>query len=187
MKKSFTLIEIIIVVGILGMVFPLLFSIVFSIVRQQTKLTRVSLIKREGDSLVNHVKRKIRSNAYKIYNAATPFTTVNEQCSADNSSYSSDSELYLSNTDTDWFYYGYDNNTIYYNDNALGELTRITTSNVKISNFEISCFRQSIFAPAVIKLSFDICYKGTALDCNTTLGEEIATLYFQTYIALRNY
>ena len=66
LKKSFTLIELIVAVGIVGLVLPAVFSIFFSIIRQQLVLIAFQDMKRQGDSIQRNIKNILQNRVAYI-------------------------------------------------------------------------------------------------------------------------
>jgi len=55
-NKSFTLVELIVAVGVVALVLPAIFNIFFVIIRQQIVLTAYQDMKRQGDSIAKNIK-----------------------------------------------------------------------------------------------------------------------------------
>lgn len=181
MKKFFTLIEVIVVLGVLGFIIPTIFIIVFTISREQLKINSITEIKRQGDFIVNNISNLIKNNAISIHNSIPP-NQSNIVCY--NANYSSDLELYFKDQNDNWF-------RIFYNNNKISSSSAITTidlnsNSTKIYNFSIGCQSGSFYSAPIVNLSFDICYKGNQTDC-ININESTASLHYQTKIKLRNY
>src|SRR3989338_10391507 len=67
-NRSFTFIETLVVISVLGLVFPIMFSILFVILQQQLRIFRLTEVKRQGDYIVSFLENTIKDNAYTIYN-----------------------------------------------------------------------------------------------------------------------
>ena len=182
MKKSFTLIETIVVVAVIGLTLPVLIGTIFILVRQQTKIIRLSQVKREGDYIINLMENTIRNRAISIHSGIP--TEGNIVCK-DAGSSSSGPPLYFLDKNGQWFGYLADSNSIA--SNSANPTINLTSSKILISNFSIDCSRKIIYSPASISLGFDICYDIGAGVCTSTRPEEIASLHYQTRIKLRNY
>ena len=63
---SFTLIEVIVSLAVIGLVIPAIFSIVFVLMNQQAKIQRLKIIKQEGDYILNHISNQIKNNAIGV-------------------------------------------------------------------------------------------------------------------------
>ncbi|MFA5770474.1 MAG: type II secretion system protein [Patescibacteria group bacterium] len=183
MKKSFTLIETIVVVAVIGLTLPVLFAIIFILMRQQTKINRLSQVKREGDYVINLMENTIKNDAITIH-SGKPADDANITCSLANSSFSGPPLYFLDKTRR-WFGYEDGVNTIASASSAVSSIN-LTSSKAKISSFSLSCSRENLFSPASISLSFKIEYCNDVA-CNQTRPEETASLFYQTRIKLRNY
>ncbi len=187
MKKllGFTLIETIVVVAVIGLTLPVLIGAVFVMVRQQTKIIRLSQVKREGDYIINLMENTIRDKAVSIHSGQPDDTNI--ICKIVGTPPSAPS-LYFFDRDKQWFGYIFDTSAIASKsadlDNLPNVLTYVlTSSKSKVSAFSIGCSRVTDFSAPVVTLSFDICYE----TCNMARPEDYAKLHYQTRIKLRNY
>jgi prepilin-type N-terminal cleavage/methylation domain-containing protein len=185
MKKGFTLIETIVVVAVIGLTIPILFAILFTLMRQQVKIYQLSQIKREGDYIINIIDNTIRNRAVIIYKSDTIIDS-NIVCNDLVPAY----PPLLSGTTVDKLYFLDKNNvwfgfkqigTIIYSSSVTSDVS-LTSSKTGISGFSISCNRNTVYSPPSVSISFNISY-------NTTSGrpEETTSMYYQTRIKLRNY
>lgn len=186
-KGGFTFMEIVVVIGVLTIAFPALFSMVFSVLQQQTKALRVSAIKREGDYVLTSLKDILRNRTYRIYDSS--ISSSNEKCGINSLSptVTTINEPIFEDLDYNWFRFTIDSDKFASTSATITTPLYLTSSQVLISNLSIGCSRISSFAPATIILSFDICYKGGLDNCPTTRGDEIANMHYQSYITLRNF
>ena len=94
-KKGFTLIETIVVVAVIGLTLPVIFSIFFVLFQQQTKIYRLNTVKKEGDYVINLIENTIRDDAVTILSSNSPIPpdATNLKCANDSTSYSSTSSL----------------------------------------------------------------------------------------------
>lgn len=65
-KSAFTLVEVIIVLSIISLTFPLLFSTLFVVSRQQVSTNRLTDVKQQGDAVMNYLTTQMRNNAIQI-------------------------------------------------------------------------------------------------------------------------
>lgn len=184
-KSGFTLLETIIVIGIISLILPLIFSIVFSITRQQAKVYVLSTVKREGDNALSVIENLIRTNAVAIYSDQALSTKVCTTISFDGDNGSS---FYFSDKDGNWFNFKTttDNNLlkIASNSSTLNMAIDLTsTKNTQISSFNISCDQTSSTTSPIISIQFTIAQKQT----NSTRIEDLASLNYSTKIKLRSY
>lgn len=188
-KKGFTIIEVIVVIAVVGLTLPVMFSIFFVLFQQQTKVYRLNSIKKEGDYIIRLVENNIKDNATMILrtNSPIPPDDTNKVCFDDLSSYSSTTSLYFLDENSAWFGYTADSRTIASDSANLAAAIDLTSSKILISNFSVSCSRTYTFSQPLVLLSFDICYDSGTGDCNSSRPEEVASLHYQTRIKLRNY
>ena len=185
-KKAFTLIEMIVVISILGLIMPVIFTVIFGIVREQVKIFRLSQIKEEGDFVLNTLGNTIRGNIVSIHSASPPDST-NIICDTVGASTPS-TVLYFLDKDANWLGYGTSGNQIAsYSASFASPPLNLTSSKTIISNFQISCQKTAVYSGATVLLGFDICYNTGAGSCLSTRPEETATLHYQTRFQLRNY
>jgi len=180
-KKSFTLIEMIVVLAIVGLVMPVIFAIIFGLARQQTKIYRLSEVKRQGNYVLNNTAVLIRNNAKSIHSTQPPSA---EQCATVDSLYSSNNSLYFLDKNDRWFGFKLTSNKI---SSESGNPADLTSTKVVVSGLTIGCKRTTLYSPATVSLSFDICYATGVGTCASSRPEETATLHYQTKIKLRNF
>ncbi len=181
--KGFTLIETIVVIAVIGLTLPVIFSIFFVLLQQQTKIYRLNTVKKEGDYVISLIGNTIRNEAVTIH-SASPSDDTNKECTGDGSLYNSTSSLYFLNKTGLWFGYISDGITIASSSASLASID-LTSSKTKISSFSISCSRRYLYSQPSVSLSFDIKYCNDVA-CSQTRPEELASLHYQTKIKLRN-
>lgn len=184
MKKLFTLIETIIVLGILGIATPIILTIVFIILKEEIKIKSLNQIKREGDYVLNTISYLIKNSAVSIHSSSPPDDT-NIICNLQNN-YSA-SELVFKDKLSNWFKISLSNDKISSYSSINNLTTDLTSNNVKIYNFSINCQNNSPYSAPLVSIEFDICYKGKKIDCSYNLQEDPPSLHYQTKIKLRNY
>ncbi len=181
---GFTLIEVIVVVGIIGLIMPALFAIVFGIVRQQAKVQALKQAKREGDFLLQNIGDNLRNYAVSIHSSSPP-TINNIVC--DSVDTSSPEPLFFQDKYGNWFTYGKtsfgkDDIKIASSSSIVGAGADLTTSSVDVEDFELSCSATSSFSPPIISIKFTILY-----NTDSTRVEDIGSLTYQTKVKLRSY
>ncbi len=174
-KKSFTLIEVIVVIGAISIVLPALFGIIFSLLRQQIKLYRLSEVKRQGDYALSLMENTIRNYGAAIYDdpVAGP-----ERCNT-----AGDSNLtvnYFKDNSNYWFRYVLSSGRIASQSEILGASVDLTSTSVTISNLSITCSRTATYSSPVVTIQFQV-NSGSG-----TRQEEKAQLSYVTRIKMKN-
>ncbi len=181
--KSFTLIETIVVIAVIALTLPVLIATIFILVRQQTKVVRLSQVKREGDYLINIMENTIKGEAVTIH-SAKPSDDTNIVCNTADSSFSGPPLYFLDKTGK-WFGYEEGTNTVA-SASAVSSIN-LTSSKTILSNFSISCSRSTIDSPPSVSLNFDVCYDTGSGICTSTRPEEVTSIHYQARIKLRSY
>jgi type II secretory pathway pseudopilin PulG len=191
-KKSFTLIEMIVVIATIGLVLPAVFAIVFTILQQQIKIQRLSIVKREGDYALSVMENTIRNYAKSIHSGIPDET--NEICKSVNSTpqsfdyfrdkYNNYFRFCRSRNGTDC---DGDGNFIASNSSILinnpSYFIALNSEKTKITNFSIQCYRTNLYSPPVVNVSFTIEYNTTS----TRPEERVTSLNYKTKIKLKSY
>ncbi len=186
MKKGFTFIEMVVVIATLLLALPTLFAIIFTVINQQTKIIRLTEVKRQGDYALAMMKNTIRNYATEIY-SDQGLTAANIKCSTAGSTWDniSPNELYFKSSDGKWLRY-YINMVSGINHiasaSAVFTATNLTSDKVTINNFSIVCNRNILYSPPILNISFQVQYKTAS-----TRPEDTASLNYQTAIKLRSY
>ena len=138
-NRGYTIIEIIVVVMMLGILLPAVFSILYAILQQQLKVYRITETKRQGDLILEFMKEKISRDGASIYApgpvdlCVTPGETITTT-DGNNFRFRDD------NNNTFWFNLTASTGDIRYRDAGINAL--LDNTQVTISNFEIGCIRR---------------------------------------------
>lgn len=76
MKKGFTLIEIIIVIGVLSILLPIFTNIFFNLSRLQVQLSILQELKEQGDFVQNQIMNTVRGSATSIDSTCAGFPSM---------------------------------------------------------------------------------------------------------------
>lgn len=177
-KKGFTIIEILIVTVVIGMMIPIVFTVMFSVIRQEARVFALNLVKTQGDFVLNSMKVTIRNSAISTH-SANPGTTANEVCTSVSTVPAAQDPLVLMDRDGNSFYYSVNGGAVASNSSVLAEPTMLTNLRVSITNFTMSCNKPTSSSSPVVTVSYTVNY-------TTTAGQSPATLDYQTKIKLRN-
>jgi len=190
LRNSFTLIEMIVVIGTIAFALPAVFAIVFTILQQQVKIQRLSIVKREGDYVLNVVENTIRSYAKSIHSGIPGAN--NEICKSS----TSETAAYFLDKFNNWFRFcqssigsncdGSANfiasNSSILNNGSPGYIN-LNSNKTIISAFSIQCYRTNLYSPPVVNVSFTIGYNTTS----TRPEERVTSLNYKAKIKLKSY
>ena len=162
-RSGFTLIEIIVVVGILGIIMIMGSNLFFSILRGSTKTKILQLVKQNGDYAISVMERMIR-NARSVNGGGNSITITNPDGRT----------TAFSCSDLD----GNGTNEISSNS------ARLISNEVKVENCSVFSITPGEVGvrPAVVTINFTLSQAAV-----TTRPEEQASVSFQTTVGLRNY
>ncbi len=160
-KKGFTLIEMLIVLTVVAIVLPTVFTIVIVIMRQQVRIYKVVETRRQGDYILTFIKdRLVRSNQILDYPGGTQLCA-----SAPSASSASDGSAvaFLGNDDVQYRIFsqtsGGTTNLMFAS--PANSATPITINNnlVDITNFSVQCGRRAGLGSPLINVSFTVRFK----------------------------
>lgn len=193
-RKGFSLLEIIVVLGVLALLLPTVFGVVYIIMQQQQRIYRLTETKKQGDLIMSYLKESISRSAVGIVNDAGV-----AQCVAPGITYSNTiGEFNLTMDDSttpDMFSFQQNAGQLLFIQQTymplLGAYSDTSISlndsvRVQIANFVIECRKRSAdlvnvnFFP-VVGFSFD----ATFVDATPTAQEGVVSLHYQTKVKLR--
>lgn len=171
-NRGFTLIELTIVLAILGVILPAVFAIFLAHIRAQTKVLILQEVKRNGDQAINTMVTLIKADGRSLQSSdGTPI------CSTPGTTYAGD--IYFMDSNDNRFMFHELTGRIA---SESAQTDYLTTNKVAITNFALTCQRDSQFTSPLVSISFDV-----AQALTTTRAEESATLPYQTKVRLRNF
>ncbi|NMB83755.1 hypothetical protein GYA28_00520 [Candidatus Roizmanbacteria bacterium] len=187
LKRSFTLIESLVVVGVIGLVLPAIFSITFIIIQQQTKIIRLQEVKKQGDFVINTVENLIRNNAVSIH-STYPFTDDNEICDNPAVGAAEEAAYFKDKFGQRFRFFVPAGTTKVASESADGSSIDLTNSDIRVepATFKIRCYKPSAYSSSIVEISFNICY-AVGSSCTSSRPEETATLDYQTKVVLKEY
>lgn len=150
--RGFTLIEFLIVITIIIFIVPSLFGLIYSLLRQQVRITALQEVKRQGDLAFNHMKVSIKNNAVSTYSNLSGATAI---CATTGSSAAATSSMYFLDKADPNSYFGYSlSNSVLQYEQSPSTTTALTNSSVAISSLLLGCTKTSEFVPPLVSLSF---------------------------------
>ena len=188
-KKGYTFLEVLAVITVIGLTLPTLFTIVYSILRQQSKINALMKTRNEGDYALALIENLIKNSSVGVYSTSDVSDPTKQRCNNPVTSprypvsggTEDGSNIYFKDKFSHWFQL-YSNSGIISSDSSiLNASSDLTTSKVVISNFKIYCETASTFSTPLISISFQVRYNTTSLR-----PEEVATFNYQTKIKIRN-
>lgn len=194
-QKAFTMIEVVIVLAIIGIMLPIIFSVLFTVAKQQNKIYRLTEAKQQGDYALNYMKAYIRNHGDKIFqDSDLQVEACSDSLSPDNEHVSQGGETFYfskKNSQTEYFQFGVeefeydaDADQRYYKliFNDSGNVQQLTSTTVSIINYDISCFRRNASSPPFVFISFTIYYK---TNLATAAPEDQAILTYKGVVKMR--
>ncbi len=178
-NKGFTLIEMLVVVGVVALILPAVFAMIFSILRQQSKLYALQEIKRQGDFVLNNIRTNLKNSAVTVH-TATPPTDSNLICNL--ASAPSTVPLFFKDRFNNYFSYALSGDLIASNSSVPSATTSLTNNRVKVVALSISCSRNATFSPPIVSISYTVQY-----NTNSTRPEDTASFTYQTKMQLKSY
>ncbi len=186
-RSGFTFVETLVVLAVVGLILPALYSIYFVILKEQIKVNRLTEVKRQGDHIVSYLENIIRNSAYKLYDSSNA-----EICGPSSSPFPAPTARARYFTDE------YGNGFAIYpptaNSLTIGitpvvpaptlsfQSGQLNSSKVNITGFNMYCSKAATYSAPFVNIFFQA-------DFNTasTRPEDNATLFYQTSVKLRNF
>lgn len=194
-KKSFTLIEMIIVIGIVALSMPALFGLIFSIINQQSKIYRLSEVKKQGDLVISSMSQVIKNYAVDIYSNSS---LTAKRCDSAGSIYpaaggtNDGSTFYFKDQFGNSFrFYRYTSGggSFIASDSARPassspERFLLTANNIRIlsNSFTISCSRTALYSSPIVQILLTLEY-----NTSSTRPDEKANLTYRSSVKLRSF
>ena len=168
-QKGFTIIEIIVVIGILGIIAAVGTNMFFTVISGSTKSKNLTTVKQNGEYALSVMERMIRNSSDVITN------TDGQICE------SGMTKIKIINSDkeeTEFAFIDIDGNSY-----IASNSSRMTSDQVKVTSGVFNCSSTGDFNPKTIVIDF-------TLDQNispTPRIEEEATMDFRMTVGIRNY
>ena len=156
-RKGFTLIEFLVVLSIVIFIIPSVFGLIYSLLRQQSRVVALQEVKRQGDLAFNHMKTTINNSAVSTYNGS--LGTPAAVCATTSSIYtgSSGAPMYFLNASGVNSYFGYSlNGTALQYEQTSAAASALTNSSVVISDLAFGCTKNSEFSPPLVNVSYTV-------------------------------
>lgn len=158
-SKGYTLIELLIVLTMIGIMMPAIFSILYVILLQQAKISETITLKNQGDNAQRFMKEQL-VGAVAIQDGGISYcTTANSTVST-----MSDPDLLerfgtvrFVRRDSTFFRFDYSpvNRSLTYINPPIS-LGLIDTARVRITDFRFTCNRRSLQSPILVRIQYTI-------------------------------
>ncbi len=177
--RGFTLIEIMVVVGVLALTLPMVLTILFSVLSQQVRIMRLTQVRNEGDTIASVIRNTIINNATRIE------SNSGEPVCKDVGSLTMNTMRFL-DVDGNWFSFLFDNSNggrLASHSASLPGGLPLHSDKIAIADYQIMCERTTVFQPPVITITFDVIYYSSS----TRVEEQDIAMPYKIYIPLREY
>lgn len=183
-KRSYTLIEMVVVIGVVIIVLPALFSIIITILQQQSKIYRLQEVKRQGDNALTVMENLIRNRA-RILAIAPDFSEASKICRDPTiqQTYGPFTSLYFKDETGNYFQLFLNGEKITSRSAILNTTTDydLTGSKIQVETFSLSCTRRAEFTTPLVSVNFSLKYKDTA-----ETNQNASSMNYQIKVKVRN-
>lgn len=196
-KHGFTLFETLVAIGVVALTLPVLFSIIFVLLRQYERTYAVIAAKSAGDNAITFFESAIRADAVAIYDNRVILNEPSVQiCTKGqiNRPYiifgnvaGREPTMYFARKDGKRFGFTIEDST----DPGGGEVVMYTAaddnsrslfadSEFEVTNVHFTCLIESNFVLPIVTFSFDL-----RLRANANSRDPVAPLHYRTQVRLR--
>lgn len=188
-KSGYTLIEMMLVIALIALLMPAVFSILYVIMQQQVKIYEITETKRQGDYVMQLMKEKIMRDAASLRRdddgIFTNVAVISNICNSTGTSFTSASngqDFVFLNDQNNPFQYVQTGNTIRFREIGTPNIDAALNNNrVTITNFQITCAVKSTYTDPVVSFSYTATFNRAIP--NPQLGT--TQLRYQTKVKLR--
>ena len=180
-KAGFSLIEFIIVLGVIAILLPAIFTLYLVSIQNQQKAQIIVSVKQNGDNALSTMENLIHNRATGIFE---PTDTVAEQCASSGASHVFSNGISFKDKQGDFFTLSLDSSDILSKKISSGSAlinTKLTSDKVSVTALSFSCSRPSAFSLPIVAVSFTITERG-----GPKRHENKQSLDWATNIKLRN-
>jgi type II secretory pathway pseudopilin PulG len=182
--SSFTLVEMLIIITIVGILLPATFFIMSKILDQQLRIYKLVETKREGDYIFNFMRDSIRRDGKDLLAQTVGWTPI---CTLAGSNYKSltngqDVRFLTPTTPQRYFRFYQVGTDLFYDNNGIISQLNSTKLITDAGLFDLGCYKYLSSNPAIITLTFRVTYNDEFK--NDPIRK--TTLWYRTYIRIRN-
>lgn len=179
---GFTLIEMIVVIGVISLLLPVVFGLFYLDITSQKKTALLQETKRSGDNALSVFESHIHNDAVKIVSADYSTTL----CDAVGATEDLGSSVTFKDREGSYFTFTLDatdpDSIKIASESSVAPTAYLTSSAVSVTAMTFSCTRTASFASPYISVQFTISQAGSV-----TRPEDSDQLPYSTIIKLRNY
>lgn len=180
-QSGFTLVEVLMVLGVIAVVVPSIMSISYVILSEQLRIYRLTETKRQGDYIANVMKEKIARDADVLFDN----NTTSNVCVGAGDSFSSPGGAtfdFIDENGNTFSFREVANNMVITDLTVIPTITsNLNDARVAITGLTIECSRKTRLTLPLVGFAFDV----TFIDATPTVREGTITLHYQTKVKLR--
>jgi prepilin-type N-terminal cleavage/methylation domain-containing protein len=183
-RNGFTIVEMVVVIGVLSIIIPSIFAILFANIRARTKVHILQEVKTNGDNVLSTMEYLIKVDGVSLH-SAVPATNDNKICDSPGTTYSE--RIYIKDKNNNAFSFYVENDKIA-SAAAVGATPTIvphylTSDNVRITSFIFTCEGRAGINSPIMSVSYTV----SQLNDTEKKAEEKASMNYRTKIKLRYY
>lgn len=179
-----TLVEVVVVIGIISIALPALFSTLIVSTRQQVSISRINEVKNQGDTVLGAMTSRIKNDAETLCMSTDGTTCGTTLCETADGPH--DMNSFIDKSGGFVRYYADTTTQSLYEYSATASVVpviatrRLTNDRVKVSSFLLQCQKTSETTRPIVSIQYSV----LAEAAGNTKPEERATLDYSTKIAV---
>lgn len=177
LRRGMTLVEVVVVIGIISIALPALFSTLIVSTRQQVSISRINEVKNQGDSVLGTMTSRIKNNADKLCISSTDHASCGTVVCGTATATPVTIDSFTDKSGTFVRYY-LNAESLY--ESTGGVVKRLTNDRVKVSLLTIQCQKLSDTTRPIVSIQYTVLAEAVG----NTKAEERATLDYSTKIAV---
>lgn len=180
-QNSFTLIEFLVVLGVISIMLPAIFTLFFTSITSQQKAKTIIKVKQNGDNAMSTMEYLIKNKAISIYDNIGANT---KRCLTKGSTYNFGDEIAFEDISGNRFGFNLnitDTASIKIASTSATSSLDLTGDAVTVTNMAFSCTSTSDTTSPIVSFEFTVAQKGSTLR-----HENKSSLKYATSLKLRN-
>jgi Tfp pilus assembly protein FimT len=175
-EKGFTFLEFVIVIGVIAVVLPVVFSMFFLTLRGQARIYSLQEVKKNGDYALTIIENLLRNDAKTI---VSDYQDPNSTILCATTGQDLGGVLNVRTKNSDGFQLSVENNKIASKSASTSQTSYLTSDKVVINGVSIRCDNNNQYANPLVSISFTVSKTGAR-------AEDTASINYETKIKLRN-